>query len=195
MTTFARLVPVAFAAALGFAALPVVAAPQTYLFDKTHTEVRFCWKHLGMSTQCAHFLEFDGELAFDASNPEASKLNIVFQTDSIHTRVAKFDDHMKSADLFEVAKYPQITFVATKLEKTGEKTGRMTGDLTVKGVTKPVTLDVTMNFTGDHPMRKTPALGFSAKGSLKRSDFNVAYAVPAVSDEIDITIETELVAK
>lgn len=168
------------------------AAPEAYKFDKTHTEVRMCWVHFGISTQCAHFLDYEGELHFDAENPENSKVNVVFKTDSIHTRVAKFDDHMKSADIFDAAKFPEASFKSTKIEKTGDKTAKVTGDLTIKGVTKPVTLDVVMNFQGAHPMKKVSTLGFGATGTLKRTDFGVSYAAPAVSDQIELTIQTEL---
>jgi polyisoprenoid-binding protein YceI len=185
----------ASAASFAFAVAPAAAAPVTYVFDKTHTEVRFCWKHFQLSTQCAHFLDYDGELVFDEAAPEKSKLKVVFKTDSIHTRVPKFDDHMKSADLFDTAKFPEASFVSTKLEKTGENTGKVTGDLTIKGVTKPITLDVKLNFKGEHPFTKKPALGFSATGNLVRSEYNVAYAAPAVSDAITLTIETELAPK
>lgn len=188
----AASLPAMLGIVLGLAAAPTIAAPKTYQFDKNHTEIRFCWNHLGISNQCAHLLDFEGELVFDAEKPENSTLNVVFKMDSIHTRVQKFDEHMKSADIFEVEKFPEASFKSTSIEKTGDKTGKVTGDLTIKGVTKPITLDVMLNFTGPHPMKKVETLGFGAKAKLKRSDFGVSYGVPAVSDEIDLHIQTEL---
>jgi polyisoprenoid-binding protein YceI len=185
-------------AVLGFAAgwgTVAQAQAKTYEFDKSHTEVRFCWLHFQLSRQCAHFLDYTGELVFDETKPENSKLNLVFKIASIHTRNPEFDAHMKNADLFDVQKFPEASFKSTKIEKTGDKTGKITGDLTIKGVTKPVTLDVTLNFNGQHPFTKKPSLGFGAKTAIKRTDFNVSYAAPAVSDDIDIEIQTELALK
>jgi polyisoprenoid-binding protein YceI len=189
--TLTRLFALA-APALIALTLQASAAPEAYTFDKNHTEVRFCWTHFGMSKQCAHFLDYDGELVFDEANPENSTLNVTFKTGSIETLVPIFNDHMKGEKLFDAAKFPEITFKSTKFEKTGDKTGKVTGDLTVKGVTKPVTLDVTLNFAGAHPLKKTPALGAGASTTLKRSDYGVSLYVPAVSDDITIDIQTEL---
>ncbi len=166
------------------------AEPVPYTFDKAHTEVRFCWNHLGVSRQCAHFLNYDGELAYDAQTPENSSLNVTFKTASIETFNAVFNDHMKSAKLFDAAKFPEITFKSTKFERTGDKTGRVTGDLTIKGVTKPVTLDVTLNFSGPHPMKKVETLGIGAVTTIKRSEYGVSFAVPHVSDDVSIEIQT-----
>ncbi len=172
--------------------LPASAAPDAYTFDKYHTEVRFCWSHFGLSRQCAHFLNYDGELLYDEANPANSTLNVTFKTDSIETLVPVFNDHMKGEKLFDAAKFPEITFKSTKFEKITDKTGKVTGDLTIKGVTKPVTLDVTLNFAGAHPLKKTPALGIVAGTTLKRTDYGVSLYAPAVSDEISIDIQTEL---
>lgn len=174
------------------ATLNASAAPSTYAFDKNHTEVRFCWNHFGVSHQCAHFTNFDGELVYDDANPENSKLNVTFKTDSIETLVPVFNEHMKGEKLFDTQKFPEATFKSTKFEKTGDKTGKVTGDLTIKGVTKPVTLEVKLNFAGPHPLSKKPTLGIGAVTSVKRTEFGVSQAAPFVSDEITIEIQSEM---
>jgi polyisoprenoid-binding protein YceI len=171
---------------------PAAAAPEAYTFDKNHTEVRFCWNHLGVSRQCAHFLNYDGELLYDEASPGKSTLTVTFQTGSIETLVPVFNEHMKGEKLFDAAKFPEITFKSTKFEKLTDKTGKVTGDLTIKGVTKPVTLDVTLNFAGAHPMTKKPSLGIGATASVKRTEFGVSMAAPFVSDEVSIEIQSEL---
>ena len=171
------------------------ADPSAYTFDPMHTEVRFCWNHLGVSRQCAHFTGYEGELLYDEANPEKSQLNVTFKTDSIETLVPIFNEHMKGDKLFDAKKFPEATFKSTKFERTGEKTGKVTGDLTVRGVTKPVTLDVTLNFAGIQPMSKKPTLGIGAITNVKRSDFGVSAAVPYVSDEVSIEIQTEMFKK
>jgi len=171
------------------------ADPSAYTFDPMHTEVRFCWNHLGVSRQCAHFTGYEGELLYDEANPEKSRLNVTFKTDSIETLVPIFNEHMKGDKLFDAKKFPEATLKSTKFERTGEKTGKVTGDLTVHGVTKPVTLDVTLNFAGIQPMSKKPTLGIGAITNVKRSDFGVSAAVPYVSDEVSIEIQTEMFKK
>lgn len=168
------------------------AEPAAYAFDPLHTEVRFCWNHLGVSRQCANLLKYDGALRYDEANPENSTLQVTFKTDSIETRAAIFNEHIKGEKFFDVAKYPDATFKSTKFEKTGERSGKVTGDLTIHGNTKPVTLDVTLNFAGPHPMSKKPTLGIGAATTIKRTEFGVGAYAPAVSDEVSIEIQTEL---
>jgi polyisoprenoid-binding protein YceI len=171
------------------------AAPEAYVFDKNHTEVRFCWNHLGISRQCAHFLKFDGELLYDEASPQSSSVSVTFVTDSIETLVPVFNEHMKGEKLFDAKKFPEITFKSTKFEKTGEKTGKVTGDLTVKGVTKPATLDVTLNYAGPHPVSKKPYIGVGAVTTIKRTDFGVSQGAPFVSEDVTIEIQSEMTKK
>jgi polyisoprenoid-binding protein YceI len=180
----------AMSMALAFSQAAV--AGQTYVFDKGHTEIRFAWSHFGLSRMSGMILDYDGALTFDEASPENSKLEITAKTASLWTHVDKLTEHLKGVDFFNTAKFPEIGFNATKIEKTGEKTGKITGDLTIKGVTRPVTLDAQLNFKGTHPYSQKPSLGFSAKTVVKRSEFDLGKYAPAVSDEIVITIETEL---
>jgi polyisoprenoid-binding protein YceI len=168
------------------------AAPETYTFDKGHTEVRFCWNHFGLSRQCGHFTGFDGELVYDEADPGKSTLSVTFKTGSIETLVPVFNEHVKGEKLFDAAKFPEIVFKSTKFVKIGDKAGKVTGDLTIKGVTKPVTLEVTLNYMGPHPVKKTPWIGVAAATTLKRSDYGVSLYAPAVSDDIAIEIQTEM---
>lgn len=182
----------ASAAAAALALSSAAFAADTYVFDKGHTEIRFAWSHFGVSRMSGMILDYKGTLNFDAASPENSKLDFTAKTDSLWTHVEKLDEHLKGPQFFEAAKYPEISFKSTKVEKTGDTTGKITGDLTIKGVTKPVTLDAKLVFKGPHPMTRKPALGFQAATTIKRTEFNMGYAAPAVSDEIDITINTEM---
>ncbi len=168
------------------------ALPDTYVFDKSHTEIRFSWSHFGLSQMSGMILDYQGELVFDEAKPENSRLEITAKTDSLWTHVDKLTQHLKAEDFFHTAKHPEIIFKTTRIEKTGENTGKITGDLTIKGVTKSVTLDTKLNFKGKHPFSQKPSLGFSANTTVKRSDFELGKFVPAIPDEILITIETEL---
>jgi polyisoprenoid-binding protein YceI len=185
-----RLAAVLFAAAMAFGSAAF--AGDSYMLDKTHTEIRFSWSHLGVSRMSGTILDYQGKLDFDAAAPERSSFAFTARTDSLWTHVAALDDILKGPDFFNAGKFPEIGFKSTKVEKTGEKTGRITGDLTIKGVTRPVTLDVRLNFKGLYPYLNKPALGFSASTTINRSDFGIDKGVPAVSDEIRISIETEM---
>jgi polyisoprenoid-binding protein YceI len=172
----------------------------TYKFDKDHTAVSFSWSHVGLSRQSARIMAVDGRIAFDPAAPEASKIDVVMKTDSIWTGISAFDEHLKSSDYFNVARFPLIQFQSREIRKMSDKTGRVVGDLTIMGITRPVTLDVIWNYSGEHPLAKINpnyrdvfVSGFSATALLRRSDWGLSLAVPLVSDEIKISIETELI--
>lgn len=143
-----KIAPLATAALL---AAPAALAA-TYKTDQGHTEVRFSWSHAGVSMQSGEFTEAEGTLELDAENPEASSLTVTIQADSVSTGFGPLDDHLSSADFLEVATYPEITFVSTGIEKTGDKTAKVTGDLTIHGTTHSVVLDTTMTHLGPHPL-------------------------------------------
>ena len=182
---------IALAAALTAVTSVAFAAPVTYTIDPTHTDVIASWSHLGFSNPIAHFGQVDGTITYDAQDVAKSSVNVTIPLAGMNSHVPAFDKHLRSADLFEADTYPEITFRSTKVEAAGEGRLRVTGELTVKGVTKPSVLDVTLNKVGEHPMKKVPTIGFDATTTLKRSDFGIAYAVPAVSDEVRIRITTE----
>ncbi len=180
------------AATLAFAvALPAQAADK-YKFDTVHSQVIFFVSHLGFSKSEGEFLDFDGGFSFDQKNWGNSSVEVVIDTNSISLDDGPWDKHMKNEDFFHVEKYPTMTFKSTKVESKDGKTGTITGDLTLLGVTKPVTLDVTFNKAGAHPFNpKKQLIGFSATGTLKRSEFGMNYALPAVGDDVEIRIEVE----
>lgn len=185
-----------FASAL---ATPAAAAGETYAFDKTHTEVRFSWDHLGLSRQSGRFLDTEGTLQLDPERPEASRVEVAIKLPSLSTGVKELDGVLKSKEFFDVASNPVATFRSTEVVKTGDKTARVSGDLTIAGKTNPVVLDVVWNFAGEHPLSKinpvyagTYYTGFSARTQILRSDWGITRTIPYVSDEIKISIEAEL---
>lgn len=163
----------------------------SYTFDKVHTQIMFSVSHLGFSFSTGSFTGFDGGFTFDEAKPENSSVQVTIDTNSITLHDAKWEEHLKSEDFFNTAAHPLMTFKSTKVEKTGDKTGRVTGDLTLLGVTKPVTLDVIFNKAAVHPYSKQYVAGFSASGTLNRSDFGMVYGLPGIGDEVNITIEVE----
>ncbi|NUB15671.1 polyisoprenoid-binding protein [Azospirillum brasilense] len=188
-----RLLSAAALSALVALPLTAQAAPVAYKLDPAPTAVIFIVDHLGFSKAVGSFNTVAGELAFDKDAADKSSLSVTIDTASIDTNHAKRDEHLKSPDFFNVKEFPKLTFKSTKIEKTGDKTGKLHGDLTLLGVTKPVVLDVTFNKDGVSPASKQETVGFSARGTIKRSDFGMKYGVPNIGDDIQIIIESEAV--
>ena len=161
-----------------------------FAIDKNHAKIIFSTSHFGFSTYYGLFTDFDAQLRFDPKAPAASTLEVRIGLDGIDTTNPKLDTHLKSADFFDIAKYPEATFKSTTITVTGPATGTITGDLTLHGVAKPVTLAASFAGGGVNPMTKAYVLGFSATGTLKRSDFGIN-RVPAIGDTVTLTISGE----
>jgi polyisoprenoid-binding protein YceI len=177
-------------AALALSSLP--AAATTYTLEPNYTQGVLRWDHLGFSYPAAQFAQGSGTLEFDAMDPAMSSINVTIPIASLSTGVPDLDEHLKSADFFEVAKYPTATFVSTRVDKgMGTNHFKVTGNLTIRKVTKPVTLDVTLLKIGKNARTEVATIGFEAKGTLKRSDFGLGAFVPQVSDEIQLLVTTQ----
>lgn len=183
--------PAADAAAAAPAAEAIQIASGTYKLDPSHTDVLVQWNHMGFSNPSAHFGNAEGTLVFDSADVTKSTVEVKLPLSGLNSFTAKFDEHLKSADFFDAAKFPAATFKSTKVEAAGTNKLTVTGDLTIKDITKPVVLDVTINGGGEHPMAKVPAAGFDATTTIKRTDFGVGAYAPNVSDEVKVRITTE----
>ncbi|HCW47736.1 MAG: YceI family protein [Mixta calida] len=167
------------------------AAAQTYQLNPEHTSVVMSWSHFGFSHPTADISNASGTLVFDSANPEKSKVVVTLPMDTLDTHVDALNKEFKAGEYFNTGTYPQATFRSTRVISKGNQRYDVQGDLTIKGVTKPVTLHATLNKQGEHPMMKKQAIGFDATGTVKRSDFGLKQYIPAVSDEIALTISTE----
>lgn len=164
---------------------------EKYSFDKEHTQIFFTVSHLGFSHSTGSFQEFDGGFTFNKGQPQKSSANVVIKTDSIEMNDGAWNEHLKSKDFFNVAKFPTMTFKSKGIELTGEKTANITGDLTLLGVTKPITLATVFNKADKHPFGDKYMAGFSATAHVKRSAFGMTYGLPLVGDDVLIRIEVE----
>lgn len=181
------------ALALTALALPgLAAAADTYKIDPSHTYPNFTVNHLGFSTMNGRFNETTGTIVMDREGGDSS-VDITIQAASLDTGHQKRDEHLRSADFFNVKEYPTLTYKSDKVYFQGENSATVTGNLTMLGTTKRVSLYVDDINCGEHPMTGDQVCGFNAMATVKRSDFGMTKYVPAVSDEIDIRIEAEAV--
>lgn len=183
---------VAAAAAISDAAL---AETETYAFDKTHTSIRASWDHWGYSRQAIEFSKYEGTLVLDFDQPKNSKIEVTFDLGDGYWVGApendRFENHLASPDLFDIANFPSASFKATSFESADGANGVMRGDLTIRGQTHPVALDVRLNKREE--LRGVMRAGLSAKGTVNRSQWGLGFGAPGVSDEVEISVETELV--
>ena len=161
-----------------------------YALDKGHAKILWSVSHFGFSTYYGEFTDFDAKLTLDGANPAASKLSVTVQTASANGHNPALEKHLQSPDFFNTAKFPTATFVSTAVRPTSATTADVTGDFTLLGVTRPLTLKVTFNKAAEN-MAKKYTTGFSAEGVVKRSDYGMTYAVPAVSDDVKLVISGE----
>jgi polyisoprenoid-binding protein YceI len=171
------------------------AAPATWTIDQNHSQVGFSVRHF-FSKVPGTFSKFSGSVVYDPQKPENSSVKADIDPSSIDTKNEKRDNHLRSEDFFDVAKFPTLTFVSTKVTSAGKDKLKVDGNLTMHGVTKPVTLDVT--FLGAGPSREgEQRSGFEAKTTVNRKDFGILWnktldqGGTMLGDDVDIQLNVE----
>jgi len=140
--------------------------------EPSHSELEFQIRHMMISNVVGHFRKFDATAEVDGDDFTTSNIDFTADIDSIDTNNAQRDGHLKSADFFDMERFPQIQLAGARLEKTGAEKYRLYGNLTMHGVTKPVTLDVTYGGTVKDPWGNMRS-GFMAEGRLNRKDYGL----------------------
>jgi polyisoprenoid-binding protein YceI len=169
--------------------LPALAA-ETYTIDPQHIWVTFGIKHGPWAVVLGRFDRASGEIVFDRDDVTKSGVKASVDARSINTNFARRDADLKGPDFLNAAEFPAMTFVSTKVEKTGDKSGTITGDLTIAGVKKPVALKVT--FAGEAPMGPINHVGFSAVGEIDINDYRIKKAIEfGFGPKIELRIEAE----
>ena len=167
----------------------------TWENDDPHSQLGFTVTHLGIADVSGTFNDFD--VTVKSSKPDFSDavFELTAKTASIDTRVEARNNHLKSADFFNVEKYSTMNFKSTSIVAAGKDQYKLTGDLTLNGVTKPVTMDLLYLGTVENPMSKKQTAGFQITGTIKRSDFNVGPGFPEsmISDEVRIKADGEFI--
>jgi polyisoprenoid-binding protein YceI len=165
-----------------------------YALDPHHWSIVFDVDHLHYTRFVMRFDRASARLDWQHTLEDAT-VQVDIDAASLDTNVGILDRMVKGAQMLDAQRYPQIRFVSTRFERTGEANGKLmgilTGNLTIRGATQPVTLDVTFNGYAPNPLTKQPTLGFSAHGTFSRSAFGLTTWYPAVGDAIDVRIEAE----
>lgn len=180
-------------------ALPIAsyANPESYTLDPYHTFPHFEVDHLGVSTMRGTFRKSSGKFTIDRAAKTGS-VELSVETASVDTgdgdkgsRPRARDEHLRTADFFNVAEFPRMTFKSTGVKFAGDNPAEVAGQLTLLGVTRPLTLKIERWTCKDNPMSKKPMCGGNASASLKRSDFGMKYGIPAVGDDLKLSFEFE----
>jgi len=176
----------------------LIFAQSNWKIDKSHSKIGFKIKHMVISEVEGYFADYDANITTTNDKFEDVKVEVTIQANSINTYNEQRDAHLRSADFFDVEKYPTIKFVSKSWKKVGKGKYKLTGDFTMKDVTKTITLDVTLNgvVTG---MQGKLVAGLYVTGKINRQDFNVSWnklldkATPVVGDIVTFNIPVELV--
>ncbi len=173
--------------------------PTQWQIDPAHSAAHFSVRHLMISNVRGEFTKLSGSAQINPADPSKSSVEITIDASSINTREPQRDEHLRSADFFDVASFPTLSFRSTRVEAQGADNLKLTGDLTIRGVTRPVTFDV----EGPTVSVKDPwgniRAGITASSKINRKDFGVAFNAltetggVVVGDEVKISIEAELI--
>ena len=168
----------------------------TWNIDSSHSGVHFAVRHMVVAKVRGAFTRYQGTIDFDEKKPEASKVSVRIEAASIDTREPQRDAHLRSADFFDVERYPTLSFESTKVQKLKGNNYRLTGDLVIHGVTKPVELEVEFLGVGKDPYGNE-RIGFQAETSINRKDFGLNWNQALetggvlVGDKVEISIDLQ----
>jgi|SRR5579863_295930 len=170
-----------------------------YQIDPAHSAAQFKVRHMMIANVKGEFTKVSGTVTSDPSNPSATQIQAVIDTSSISTRDEQRDGHLKSADFFDVARFPSITFQSSQVTPSGSDSYEAVGDLTIHGVTQPIALTVEEVTSEAKDPWGNMRRGATAKTKIRRKDFGLNWNVALeaggflVGDEIEITIDVELI--
>jgi polyisoprenoid-binding protein YceI len=171
-------------------------ARDTWEFDPVHSSIAFSVRHMVIAKVHGRFGKWAGTLQLDEGAPAASRIEARIDAASVDTNDPQRDAHLRSADFFDVERFPDIRFTSTRIEPVGEARYRVTGDLTIRGVTRETVLDVEQTGRIRDPWGNDRT-GFSAKTAIDRKDFGVSFNQVldagglAVGDRVEIAVEVE----
>jgi len=170
----------------------------TYTLDPAHTRIGFVARHAMVTKVRGAFNEFEGTATLDGANPAGSSAQVTISTDSIDTRNAQRDEHLRGNDFLAMNEYPQITFASTGARRVDDTTFELTGDLTIKGVTNPITIPFSFEGAAKDPFGNL-RVGFEGAVTINRKDYGITWNAALetggvlVSDKVTLEFELSLV--
>ncbi len=176
-----------------FLSISASAQVETWQIDPAHTASQFAVRHLGISTVRGAFTKTTGTVQYDPADLSKTSLDVTIDATSLNSRVEMRDNDLRSDKFFDVQKFPTITFKSKRVESAGKGKLKVTGDLTIHGVTKEVVLDVDGPAGPVKDPRGNTHMGASATTTVKRSDFGVSALPAMIGDEVQITLDVEMV--
>ena len=182
----------AAALAAVIAVLPAAAELETYTVDPRHTLPTYEVMHLGYSMQRGRFNRTTGRITLDTAAKKGSA-DIAMDAASVSSGVDKLDEHLRGEDFLNAARHPTITFKSTDFAFDGDKVKSARGELTMNGITRPVTFTANLFHCGPHPMTKQKQCGADLQATIRRSEFGMKYALPALGDEVTLRVPVEAI--
>jgi polyisoprenoid-binding protein YceI len=168
-----------------------VFAQTTWTVDKAHSKLGFSITHMMISEVDGTFNAFDAKIVSSKEDFSDASIELTADINSIDTNNEGRDGHLKSADFFDVAKHPTLTFKSTEFKKVADKKYKLVGNLTMHGITKPVELEATLGGTAVDARNNKTVAGFKVTGTIKRSDFSVGSSGPGLGDEVTLSAKAE----
>jgi len=176
-------------------AVAPVPALANWTLDPSHTVVKFEVNHLGFSNVTGVFRDVEADVSFDPEDISATEVSVTIDAASIDTLWEPRNEHVRSADFLDVESHPEITFVSTGVEATGENTAVITGDLTIRGETNPVSFDAVLNQIGENPFDPEQRIaGFTLTGEVDRTAYGIDFGAPVIGAVLPVTVDVELTA-
>ena len=196
--SFAPLAALALALGLLQPAAPARAEAERYVLDPDHVSVGFLVDHVGYAKTLGMFRRVTGSYRFDERTGQLTDLRIEIDAASVYTNHERRDQHLRNRDFLDVERFPKLVYTAASARRTGERTYVIEGQLELLGQRRPVTLTATWNKSAPYPLLLSPTsratvMGVSARGSFRRSEFGMNYAVENgwVGDEVQLIVEIE----
>lgn len=167
-------------------------AAETFVVDPVHSFVQFRVSHLGIGFVSGRFPDVSGTIIADRDKPENSSVSFVVKTASVDTAVAARDEHLRSADFFDVLKFPEMKFQSRSVIPQGDTLGLVVGEFTLLGVSQPLTVEVQLVGEGKDPWGKYRA-GFETSFTIRRSEFGMMKMLPGAGDEVNVSVLVEAI--
>ena len=167
-------------------------AQTKYNVDSYHSFLNFSVGHMGISFVDGKMDKYEGTLAMDGENVSTAKFDFTIDTNSINTGIEMRDNHLRSADFFDVANHKDMKFVSTSIKKAGKNKYKLNGNLTIKGITKPVTFDLVYGGLLKDDGQGNQKVGFQATTTIDRTAFNINYDPTGMGVAKDVTFTVNL---